>query len=113
MTAHFESDVVVENVLCAMAGAPLAAHFDGHTNCFIEAGQGKGLIIDYDYEHEPTPGPFPLPAVGPFTQLKETRLNHLGKLAYRYVYWNRLLPGQGLPLVEKRKTGKLQTGKLK
>lgn len=108
VTAHFESEVVLENVQCALAGAPLAAKFDGHTNCFIEVGHGKGLVLDYDYDHDPTPGPFPLPALGPFTQLKETRLNHLGKLAYRYVYWNRLLPGQGLPLVAKRQTGKLK-----
>jgi sulfide:quinone oxidoreductase len=30
--------------------------------------------------------------------LKETRLNHLGKLAFEPVYWNVLLPGRWLPI---------------
>jgi sulfide:quinone oxidoreductase len=28
--------------------------------------------------------------------LKETRSNHLGKLAFRWAYWKRLLPGKSL-----------------
>ena len=30
--------------------------------------------------------------------LKETRANHLGKLAFRWIYWNVLLPGRPLPI---------------
>ena len=30
--------------------------------------------------------------------LEETRANHLGKLAFRHVYWNVLLPGLPVPL---------------
>ena len=30
--------------------------------------------------------------------LKETRANHLGKLAFRWIYWNVLLPGRPIPL---------------
>ncbi len=30
--------------------------------------------------------------------LKETRANHLGKLAFRWIYWNVLLPGRPMPL---------------
>ena len=97
--AHFQSEILTENLLSAMAGRPLEAKFDGHTNCFIESGHGKGLLIDFNYEHEPVPGNFPLPIVGPFKLLKETRLNHAGKLAFRYVYWNMLLPGRELPFV--------------
>ena len=29
--------------------------------------------------------------------LKETRANHLGKLAFRWIYWNVLLPGRPMP----------------
>ena len=97
--AHFESEVLAENILSAMAGQPLAAQFDGHANCFIESGHGKGLLIDFNYEAEPVPGTFPLPNLGPFSLLKETRLNHFGKLAFRYAYWNLLLPGHAMPLV--------------
>jgi len=97
--AHFESDVLTENLLSAIAGQPLAAQFDGHVNCFIESGAGKGLLIDFNYEVEPVPGKFPLSGVGPFSLLKETRLNHFGKLAFRHIYWNLLLPGHAMPLV--------------
>ena len=30
--------------------------------------------------------------------LKATRANHLGKLAFRHVYWNVLMPGRPMPL---------------
>ena len=30
--------------------------------------------------------------------LKETRANHLGKLAFRHIYWNVLMPGRPVPL---------------
>lgn len=98
--AHFESDVLAENILSAMACQPLAAEFDGHANCFIESGHGKALLLDFNYDVEPVTGTFPLPKLGPFSLLKETRLNHVGKLAFRYAYWNLLLPGHAMPLVE-------------
>jgi sulfide:quinone oxidoreductase len=34
--------------------------------------------------------------------LKETRVNHLGKLAFKPIYWNMLLPGRHIPLVGSR-----------
>jgi len=36
--------------------------------------------------------------LGPLSLLRESRLNHLGKLAFRWVYWNGLLPGHPLPV---------------
>ena len=72
---------------------------DGHANCFIETGLGKALLIDFNYDVEPLPGRFPLPMIGPLPLLKESRLNHWGKLAFRWIYWNMLLPGRNLPLV--------------
>jgi len=30
--------------------------------------------------------------------LKETRMNHMGKLAFEWIYWNMLLPGRRLPV---------------
>ena len=72
--------------------------FDGHANCFVESGDGKALLLDFNYDTEPLTGTFPLPRVGPMTLLKESRANHLGKLAFRHVYWNVLLPGRPLGL---------------
>jgi sulfide:quinone oxidoreductase len=100
--AHFQSEVLEENLLNAMAGKSLEEGFDGHANCFIETGFGKAILIDFNYETEPLTGTFPLPGIGPMTLLGESRLNHLGKLAFRWVYWNMLLPGRPIPLVEAR-----------
>ncbi len=96
--AHFESDVLHENILRFIEDRPLAASFDGHANCFIESGFGKGILIDFNYDVEPLPGKFPLPGVGPFSLLEETRMNHWGKMTFRWVYWNLLLKGAELPI---------------
>lgn len=98
--AHFEAEVLTENVLRFIRGEPLQAEFDGHANCFIESGRGKGFLLDFNYHLEPVPGKFPVPVLGPFALLGESRLNHLGKLAFKWVYWHLLLKGLPLPLVE-------------
>ncbi len=96
--AHFSVEVFVENFLAVHRGRPATHGFDGHANCFIESGNGKGMLLDFNYETEPFTGDFPLPGVGPFKLLKETRFNHWGKLAFRWVYWNMLLPGRPIPI---------------
>jgi len=70
----------------------------GHANCFIESGDGKGLLIDFNYDTEPLTGTYPLPGLGPFGLLAENRRNHWGKLAFRPMYWHLLLPGRPMPL---------------
>ena len=97
--AHFEADVLVENILHFIEGKPIIYEFDGHSNCFIETGHGKALLIDFNYTHEPVEGTFPMGGVGPLKLLKETRMNHMGKLAFRWVYWNMLLKGLPIPFV--------------
>ena len=96
--AHFSVEIFVENFLEHVAGLPMTGAFDGHANCFVESGDGKGLLIDFNYDTEPLPGKYPLPKIGPMDLLRETRANHLGKLAFRWVYWNVLLPGRPVPL---------------
>jgi len=96
--AHFQSEILFENIMEHIEGRPPRATFDGHANCFIESGFGKGLLIDFNYETEPLPGAFPLPGVGPFTLLRESSINHYGKLMFRWVYWNLLLRGVELPI---------------
>lgn len=106
--AHFEAEILTENILSYMKHQPLNAKFDGHANCFIESGYNKALLIDFNYEYEPVTGTFPLPGVGPFRLLDETRINHLGKLAFKYVYWYMLLKGIPIPTVpaHMKKSGK-------
>lgn len=96
--AHFEAEILFENFRRAIAGRPLREDFDGHANCFIESGFGKGLLIDFNYDVEPLPGKFPLPGLGPLSLLQESRLNHYSKMMFRWVYWNLLLRGAELPL---------------
>jgi sulfide:quinone oxidoreductase len=95
--AHFEGEVLARNVTRYLAGQPLDAGFDGHTNCFIESGSGKALLIDFNYDTEPLTGHFPGPAGLPL--LRQSRLNHLGKLAFGWLYWHVLLPGREIPAV--------------
>ncbi len=96
--AHFEAEVLYENFLRVIDGREPLPHFDGHANCFIESGFGKGILIDFNYDVEPLPGKFPLPGVGPFSLLQETKMNHWGKMMFRWVYWNLLLKGAELPI---------------
>lgn len=96
--AHFAAEIFTENFLDHIAGRPMTKSFDGHANCFVESGDGKGLLIDFNYDTQPLPGTYPLAGVGPFALLKESRLNHLGKLAFRWIYWHMLLPGRRLPV---------------
>jgi sulfide:quinone oxidoreductase len=93
---HFEAEILTENVVLHLAGRELVPGYDGHANCFIETGFGKALLIDFNYETEPLPGRFPT-AAGPLSLLRESRLNHLGKLLFQSVYWHALLPGRELP----------------
>ena len=95
--AHFSVDVFMENWPYYLAGQDLPHSFDGHANCFIETGHGKGMLLDFNYGTQPYTGGFPLPVVGPMTLLGESRSNHLAKLAFRFVYWEFLLRGRPLP----------------
>ncbi|WP_457611502.1 type III sulfide quinone reductase, selenoprotein subtype [Lutibacter sp.] len=96
--AHFAGEILMENILAAMEGRALPAKFDGHANCYIETGHGKGALIDFNYETEPLPGTFPLPGIGPFGLLKNTKMNHYGKVLFRWIYWHILLKGKELPI---------------
>lgn len=98
---HFASEVMYENLLCAIEGRPFTAQFDGHSNCYIETGHGKGALIDFNYDTEPLPGSFPFPGIGPFTLLQESRMNHYGKLMFRWIYWHVLLKGKEMPIDSK------------
>lgn len=96
--AHFMLDVVAENIERQIAGLAPKPDFDGHANCFIETGFKRGVMIDFNYEVEPLPGKYPLPGVGPFSLLKESPMNHLGKMSFKWLYWNVLLPGRPMPV---------------
>jgi sulfide:quinone oxidoreductase len=92
---HFEGETLIANLEHHLAGEPLEETFDGHANCFIETGFHKALLIDFNYDTEPLTGHFPGPMGLPL--LKDSRLNHLGKLMFQWFYWHSLLPGRDIP----------------
>jgi sulfide:quinone oxidoreductase len=92
---HFEGELLDANIAHYFHGEELEASFDGHANCFIETGFHKALLIDFNYDTEPLPGHFPTAFGLPL--LRESRLNHLGKLMFQWVYWHALLPGREIP----------------
>jgi sulfide:quinone oxidoreductase len=92
---HFEGETLVDNVRRYLDGEPLEGAFDGHANCFIETGFHKALLIDFNYDTEPLNGHYPA-ALG-LPLLKESRLNHIGKLMFQWFYWHSLLPGRDIP----------------
>ncbi|WP_435412887.1 type III sulfide quinone reductase, selenoprotein subtype [Psychroserpens mesophilus] len=97
--AHFEAEILTDNIMRYIAGKALKKEYDGHANCFIETGHGKALLIDFNYNQEPVKGTFPFPGIGPLSLLKETHMNHMGKLAFRWIYWNMLIKGKHIPFV--------------
>ncbi|MDR2205317.1 MAG: NAD(P)/FAD-dependent oxidoreductase [Flavobacteriaceae bacterium] len=97
--AHFEAEILTENIINYIEGKTLKPDFDGHANCYIETGRGKALLIDFNYDVEPVKGKFPFAGIGPFNLLAENRVNHWGKMAFKWIYWNMLLPGRKIPFV--------------
>ena len=84
--AHFQAETVVQNLLREINDEKPLPSFDGHTNCFVETGYDNAFLIDFNYDMEPLAGNYPLPVVGPFSLLKETNMNHIGKLMFKWVY---------------------------
>jgi sulfide:quinone oxidoreductase len=97
--AHFEAEILTDNIMRYVQGEELKDEFDGHANCFIETGNNKALLIDFNYTHEPVEGTFPFPGVGPLNLLRESCTNHMGKMAFRWIYWNMLIKGVHIPFV--------------
>tara|TARA_B100001115_G_scaffold184297_1_gene186163 strand:+ start:6276 stop:7520 length:1245 start_codon:yes stop_codon:yes gene_type:complete len=100
--AHFEGEILLENIMRYINGKELLDEFDGHANCFVETGHGKALLIDFNYTHQPVSGTFPIPGVGPLNLLKESRMNHMGKMAFKWIYWNMLITGKHIPFVSSK-----------
>ena len=96
--AHFMLDTLAENIERQIKGQSPEPSFDGHTNCFIETGFDRDVMIDFNYDVEPLRGQYPLPKLGPFSLLKESLVNHIGKLSFKWIYWNILLPGRAMPV---------------
>jgi sulfide:quinone oxidoreductase len=95
--AHFQHEMAVHNILQHIQGKTPDDKFDGHSLCYIESGAGKAILIDFNYDVDPVEGTYPVPGIGPFQLLKETTINHWGKLIFRYMYWA-MMAGINVPL---------------
>ncbi|QJB56806.1 FAD/NAD(P)-binding oxidoreductase [Pseudodesulfovibrio sp. zrk46] len=96
--AHYQADIVVDNMLREMDGQEARPEFDGHSTCFIVSGYEKAYLIDFNYEVEPLPGKYPFPGLGPFALLGENHQNYWGKMMFKWAYFNLMLKGHELPL---------------
>jgi sulfide:quinone oxidoreductase len=93
---HFEGETLAANIERFFEGKEPEGSYDGHANCFVETGFHKALLIDFNYEVEPLPGRYPTAHAG-LPLLRESRLNHMAKLAFQPFYWHALLPGRDVP----------------
>lgn len=96
--AHYQSDIVVDNLIREIEGEEPRPDFDGHSTCFIVSGYEQAYLIDFNYEVEPLPGKYPFPGVGPFSLLGESHMNYWGKMMFKWVYFDLMLKGHELPL---------------
>jgi sulfide:quinone oxidoreductase len=96
--AHYQSDIVVENLVREIEGLEPLPDFDGHSTCFIVSGYEKAVLIDFNYKIEPLPGKYPFPGLGPMMLLEESFGNYVGKMMFKWVYFNLMLKGKELPL---------------
>jgi sulfide:quinone oxidoreductase len=83
-----QAPVVVANLLAAMEGKALTAHYDGYGSCPLITGYGKLVLAEFNYANEPT-------ETFPFDQSKERwSMYQLKKRVLPWLYWNRILQGK-------------------
>lgn len=75
--AHFEAEVVVENIVSEIKGLPAKKEYDGRAFCFLELGFGKAGFAGGNFYAEPAP----------VVKMKHPgRLWHWGKILFEK-YW--------------------------
>lgn len=75
--AHFEAEVLSENLVNLLTGGGAPHLYYGKTFCFIEAGLHKATYLSFNYDNPPLPGP-PSEAI------------HWFKQAYNRIHWMNL-----------------------
>lgn len=95
--AHYEAQLLADNLLRRVHGLEVRPTFDGHASSFVETGGGRALLLDRDYAHAPAHG-----RMGWLPLLEQSRFAHFGKRAFPFVYWNVVLPGRRVPMPTRR-----------
>jgi sulfide:quinone oxidoreductase len=73
-TAHFEADVIIDNLVSLACEGRMARKYDGKVFCFVETGMNEGTYVWFNYTTPPNPGP-------------PSQMIHWFKLAYNRLYW--------------------------
>ncbi len=73
-TAHFEADVLAENLAATIKIGSPVRDYDGKVFCFIEAGKDRATYAMFNYQNPPSPKP-------------PTKAVHWFKTAYNKLYW--------------------------
>lgn len=73
-TAHYQSEVLVKNVVNRLRGIPDTATYNGKVACFLEASLEEASMITFDYQTPPAPA-------------QPSDLMHWFKGVYNELYW--------------------------
>ena len=73
-TAHFEAEVIAENLAAVVKMGTPVRDYDGKVFCFIQAGKERATYAMFNYTTPPNPQP-------------PTRAVHWFKTAYNKLYW--------------------------
>ena len=73
-TAHFEADMLAENLAALLKIGTPVRDYDGKVFCFIEAGKDRATYAMFNYQTPPSPKP-------------PTKAVHWFKTAYNKLYW--------------------------
>ena len=73
-TAHFEADVIIENLSALITEGRWAKNYDGKVFCFIEATDERATYISFNYENPPKVG-------------APNQMIHWAKIGYNRLYW--------------------------
>jgi sulfide:quinone oxidoreductase len=72
--AHFQSRIVSEDIASEILGEENSIKYDGHVECFLETGYGKGITLNFNYEKPPNPS-------------HPNRIAHWEKELFNRLYW--------------------------
>jgi sulfide:quinone oxidoreductase len=79
--AHYEAEVVANNIVHAITGLGAPQRFTGNGECFLEAGDGRAGFGSGNFYAEPAPQ---------ITLKPPSILMHFGKVWYeKYWLWSR------------------------
>lgn len=84
-----QAPVVVENLLAAIAGKPLAGEYGGYSSCPLTTARNKVVLAEFDYTMKPAPS---IPVIN--TKKERYDMWLLKRYGLPFMYWNLMLKGK-------------------